>query len=271
MWASAKAAGYAPGRLLRGKGIVETVFSRAVNIRLDSGFCVSLVEDTPEQAPNRIIVPRGTLQGLSFRPNESATLGIRFLRYKDHTIQFTPSSPQEHRQVVPTYNTLKILRQALENGKGPCLTYLGLADGGFIDRHLAGLARALSSSLRASFDFIGLGYGYTPSGDDFLVGYTAVEQQLGMLDRGWHSSLVTRAFRTTTSLSATALYFAGLGQVQGYLANVLEHLTDLEHLPNSCTKLIEEVGTTSGSDLLFGVFIACTSCLFQQRRDEHHA
>ncbi|NLJ80134.1 MAG: hypothetical protein GX335_03805, partial [Firmicutes bacterium] len=74
MRVQAKGCGSAPGSFLAGLGRVETVFPAAVNIRTLNGFCLSVVDERADLAPNRIILPLGRLKKLPFRPGQTVEI-----------------------------------------------------------------------------------------------------------------------------------------------------------------------------------------------------
>ncbi|MDP3058928.1 MAG: DUF2877 domain-containing protein, partial [bacterium] len=164
-----------------------------------------------------------------------------------------PSLPER-----PTISDMSILtiENALYFGQGACRSYLGLPGGGILDEAVVKYTRALEGDLSLAYKLIGLGRGYTPAGDDVLTGFCATGARLGWLDMNWHQKLVVETSKTSTSLSATSLFFAGAGQVQGYLDRVFTAMDNQVALEDACLTLIREAGTTSGSDLLLGLVSA---------------
>lgn len=261
----AERCGSAPGVLLAGPGEVGTVFKRAVNIRMPSGMCLSVVDSCLDLAPNRIVLSEGIVDRLPIHPGDHVRVTGCKVYHSSFVIEFSPVQPIRQPIPPPSEQIARGISAALARGRGACLSYIGQTGGGALEQEIARLTQLLSGNQEAAWDLVGLGPGYTPAGDDVLVGYCALLSRLGWLDRSWHQDLVERVFVETTILSATALYFAGLGQVQEYLENVLISLDNPALLRNACGVLIEKVGSTSGSDMLLGVLAACRHYLQQGR------
>jgi len=260
----AERCGTAPGSLLAGSGYVDTIFGRAVNIRMSDGMCLSIVDSTLDMAPNRIIMPPDVLRKICFQPGDSVWVGGNVLYHNGTRIKFTPSAPADLTVITPSDSSVLQIKSVLSLGRGACRVFLGLEAGGLFEQKIVGLTRILAAGIQSGIDLIGLGPGYTPAGDDVLTGYCALARRLGLLDLEWHFSLVKKAFAESTILSATALYFAGRGQVQELLDNVLLALNNPQQLAFACLILINEVGTTSGSDMLLGVLAACLCMLTRE-------
>ncbi len=257
----AKECGSAPGIMLAGRGCVDTVFRQAVNIRMPGDMCLSLVDSKLDSAPNRIILQSGVLDRLSIHPGDEIQVLEDKLCHRDFTISYLPVQDLTKPISAPTLSTIAEIREVLSSGRGACLNYLGMDKGGILEQRVASLAQSLASDQSAGFALVGLGAGFTPAGDDVLTGYCILAYRLGWLDLAWHQQIVERAFTDSTILSATALYFAGRGKGQGYLENVLHALIAPIQLKSAGKTLIHEVGSTSGSDLLLGVLIACQHSL----------
>ncbi|MDP3058867.1 MAG: hypothetical protein Q8N36_05375, partial [bacterium] len=69
--------------MLIGHGRVETVFRRAVNILMDGGLCLSLVDSELDEAPNRIKLPQGYLQLLPVNPGDPIWVAQNSLMHRD--------------------------------------------------------------------------------------------------------------------------------------------------------------------------------------------
>lgn len=260
----AEICGTAPGSLMAGTGYVDTVFKRAVNIHMRNGMCLSVVDSALDVAPNRILLSPGVLEQLCFQPGDFVWVGENLLYYNCNVIQFSPSPSKKWKAVFPSESSVLQIKKILSLGRGACRVFLGFDEGTIYEQKVAGLIGTLATGKQSGTKLIGLGQGFTPAGDDVLTGYCALAKRIGWLDQEWHLRLVKKAFTESTILSATALYFAGRGQVQGLLDNVLQALTDQELLAHACLMLINEVGSTSGSDMLLGVLAACQYTLTRE-------
>lgn len=263
----AEGCGYAVGTILAGTGVVETVFAKSINLRLATGMCLSLVESRLGGGPNRIQLDQADLHSLTVQPGLPVRVTSSTVYIGDHAIGFQASEPIPFTRTAHNSETLEVLRRILMSGRGSCQVYLGLCSGGELESAVARYTTELEEDLQVGLKLIGLGSGFTPAGDDVLTGYIALASRMGWLNSWWYRELVERAFADSTSLSATSLYFAGLGQVEEYLDNVLREMASPAKLMEAGMALVKEVGSTSGSDMLMGVLSASRFYLKQQRGD----
>ena len=259
----AKRCGSAPGTLLAGPGAVDTIFEQAINIRMHGGMCLSLVDSGIDLAPNRIVLPEGMVSRLPVRPGDHVKVEGKTLYHREFSIKFAPGAPRKCCPSLPSENSVRVIMKSLALGRGACLCFFIQDAGDAIEQKVAGLALRLIKDNAAAAELVGLGHGFTPAGDDVLVGYLALAHGLGWLNESWHRHIVEKALRESTALSATAIYFAGLGYVQEYLENVLASLGQPLLLERACRVLIERVGKSSGSDMLLGVLVACCRYLYR--------
>lgn len=126
------------------------------------------------------------------------------------------------------------------------------------DVMLTQLARVLPEP-EAVRGLIGLGQGMTPSGDDILVGYMAVEHLLGIANTTGSVCSIVRneAWQRTTDFSASMLEAASDGFVAADLLSLLDSLgaRPTEPAQKAFDSYIHETGHFSGRDTVFG--IAC--------------
>ncbi|MGI6365522.1 MAG: DUF2877 domain-containing protein [Bacillota bacterium] len=257
LWA--ERCGCAPGTLLKGPGVVDTVFSRAINVRMPEGLCLSLVDAGLDSAPNRVILPPGAMERIRLHPGDIVEVREGRCFFQDTTIYFSPSNDEFSGTPLLVDTTIEVLQRTLSWGSGACLTFLGLDKGELITQKVALAARSLINNPQAGYNLIGLGFGFTPAGDDILTGYCALMRRLGVLNMEWCDNLIAKALAESTILSATSIYFACLGLVQELLDNVLVQLDNPAALETACRRVINGVGSTSGSDLLLGVLIGAHS------------
>jgi hypothetical protein len=130
---------------------------------------------------------------------------------------------------------------------GPNIWSRGL---GLLDRPLS---RAMTSE-RLVHNLIGLGYGLTPSGDDFLVGALAALDALKQTNM--HAALgraVSAAADRTSPLSASFLRAAAAGQVGENLYTMIAAL--LTGDADAALAAAARIGHTSGWDTLAGAVV----------------
>ncbi|MGL4388781.1 MAG: DUF2877 domain-containing protein [Brevinema sp.] len=100
---------------------------------------------------------------------------------------------------------------------------------------------------------VGLGLGFTPSGDDFLVGMFFVHHKLGQI-KGFKN--IDLPLHNTTEISGYMLQIAQ----EGFFDESLEILSKAIYQNNhvdmmSLLKDIFDIGSSSGGDILLGVLI----------------
>ncbi|MBI5673629.1 MAG: DUF2877 domain-containing protein [Nitrospirae bacterium] len=112
---------------------------------------------------------------------------------------------------------------------------------------------------------IGLGYGLTPSGDDFLVGYLAglwctvgvnLSRMQFLMALGSELSQVSQ---NTNEISCTYLRSASKGHVSESIAKLAQRLNQANNMNSirAATQAALQVGHTSGSDGVLGLLLGC--------------
>ncbi len=119
----------------------------------------------------------------------------------------------------------------------------------------------------AAREFVGLGAGLTPTGDDLLVGYLAGLWSTVRGDRErvqFVSNLgnaIIHQSHQTNDISRTFLEHASLGQVSSLLVNLIEAICsgdNSDRLLNSAETAMQ-VGHTSGMDTVTGLLVGLTA------------
>ena len=112
---------------------------------------------------------------------------------------------------------------------------------------------------------IGLGYGLTPSGDDFLVGYLAglwctaganLPRMQFLMALGSELSQVSQ---NTNEISCTYLRSAAKGHVSEPIAKLAQRLNQANNMSSirAATQAVLQVGHTSGADGVLGLLLGC--------------
>lgn len=112
---------------------------------------------------------------------------------------------------------------------------------------------------------IGLGYGLTPSGDDFLVGYmaglwcTAGANPSRIQFLTALGSELSEAATTTNQISCAYLRSAAKGHVSEAIAKLAQQLSQANQIGNvrAATQAALQVGHTSGADGVLGLLVGC--------------
>lgn len=117
------------------------------------------------------------------------------------------------------------------------------------------------SLVEAGRRLIGLGLGLTPSGDDFLVGFTAARLAQGRLAevRALRLGLARHAMQATNLISASYLRHGFRGRFTSHMRDLIRQLHTPGVTPAALQPAVERliaVGSTSGSDSLVGLLTA---------------
>lgn len=252
-------AGSGLATVLRGQGKVASTFCSVINIELEGHLCLSITNDRLDMAPNRIRLPEVVFQQLARGLDKRVMVSPLAVVHRTTSITWNHVSKQ--RPVTPF--AIKpwaesVIASVLEEASGlPGAFFLGAAAGSLTAKCLETIKEFVADPSSAA-KLVGLGFGFTPSGDDILVGFLALLNWAGLLPEHLCCAVMARARAGTNSLAFTSLYFAGYGLVQGYLHDVLCQLNgSRESLARAAVTLRDRVGSTSGGDLLLGVYIAC--------------
>jgi hypothetical protein len=125
------------------------------------------------------------------------------------------------------------------------------------DRQVQAIAEALG-------DFLGLGPGLTPSGDDLVSGYLLAahrwgEQLTPALDfAAVNKTILARARRATSDLSASLIACAARGQADERLVLALDGIVTGTPEADTCIAALAGWGSSSGFDALVGMALYLT-------------
>lgn len=247
---------------LYGEAKVLSVFDRVVNLETKDGWCVTLAPLSYATSPNRILLPAGTLAGLRLRPDEEVEVWPGVLRKGQGRYLLEHWPLRRLREHLPSAVAVESLRDALSrHGVGATQVVFGrgeelpIAEAAVAERS-KGLPRA-----EAAAGLLGLGSGYTPSGDDVLTGYLVASVIFtGTVPEGLRG-IGLEALRKTTPLSATMIRCAEAGLTTSSLERVLVAIAAAKPaMDQLVASYVERVGHSSGSDTLLGVYLALQAC-----------
>jgi hypothetical protein len=265
------------GDFLLGSAHVTARFETVANLETADGFCVT-VAGGHGAAPNRIIVEQAEFDALGLQPGVTARVGKHELLTPAVVCELEHVRLEPLALVTPSADAVLQLRRSLQtHGVGAAAAFFRAGGKGDEDRpspvvplpdsavakRAEGLPRPASAK-----ELIGLGSGYTPSGDDVLAGYLGA---YAVFTRGLPeelSGIAERARGRTTALSATTLRFAVDGLLEDALISVLKVLSvnaRSEEIDAAVQGFTETVGHSSGSDTLLGVYLALASILAPSR------
>ena len=259
-----------------GEGVVVSVHSSALNIRRPGGLLLAVVREPSQMTSLSCCAPALfqtiAVHGSSILPGETVELRRNSLRLDRLCLDLKKAKAWNgalHENDLRGFSVdrIPLIKEALlEVGKKEGL--LGLIGG---RSHLNPFALCATKRLGStSFEghdkprlkglsfLIGLGPGFTPSGDDFLTGVLAGERigrTLGRpfpaIDKG---DLLTSLHKTNDA-GKTLLWQALRGHFPCYLTDAVKGFTRAENL-RAIGKLVSRAvahGGTSGTDTLAGM------------------
>lgn len=256
---------------------VHSLFKHAVNFISEDDFLITVLEEKGGAISQAILInSRDLCRLLSFNITPGEIININSLiDFSDVEIIHTQIPEQTGELSINsiTYK-LKICEECLVKfGKlsGFAASLLG-KDNIYKKHVLKGLnylKRAYFSKNKnemasALCEFIGLGQGLTPSGDDFICGFITVFfycPSITGLDNNWTRDMglkVTEyAAKNTTLVSYNMLRACLNGEVSVHMQNLMKCILTVEDenlLPS--IEIILQLGSTSGSDMISGVLYA---------------
>ena len=132
-------------------------------------------------------------------------------------------------------------------------------------RHGPRLIPSALGGLRATAgDLAGLGGGYTPAGDDFLVGaiYALFSSTPPPIAQLVSAEIAAAAAPGTTSVSAAYLRAAAAGAAGPHWHRLIDSVVFCKNQERRlAVRLLAQVGHTSGADALAGFLLALRTCL----------
>lgn len=258
---------------------VHSIFARAVNLIVGEDRLLTLACHELGDAPDTVVVDAPPWKDSDFDPGAEVHLSAERIQIGANVeVRLQGAQPWQCR--LPSWAEdgalpRKHLPLALEHlrrcGRSfawiPALPSNALPDANAVvaaalRRRAQDLCDAVLSEDEARaqqriVELIGLGFGLTPSGDDFVLGWLAVMSLANGPCDGW-SSLGAQAVRSATSrthlISATALRHAAEGRVRQRLADFCEALLqgDESHVHAALDNVIR-IGASSGSDIALGM------------------
>ncbi|WP_419994951.1 DUF2877 domain-containing protein [Streptomyces boninensis] len=272
-----------------GRGRVESVFQRVINLLLPDGRLMSLAARDGDNAPWTLVVDIGHWPGSGVDAGQPVefTPGRVALPAASPALRIDLEAAKEWHTTLPTTladltaDELAVAARALyrvtrEHGSPGGM--LGPSEGAWpmesvvcaaLDEGRATLARAVRTGDPAGIRtgilaLLGLGPGLTPAGDDFLTGLAVLSaidgSRLGPYAQTLGDVLAEQPDRTT-HLSVTTLREALAGRVRAALADVLFALAatrgqDPAHAADTIQDPVRRAlahGHTSGTDTVSGL------------------
>lgn len=123
--------------------------------------------------------------------------------------------------------------------------------------------------LNAIYEFIGLGIGLTPSGDDFILGCLTTWKYLksGLYDICIDNRLIDKLKGRSTTVSYFMLENCIKGFVNEALLKLLTYKGEYDNIEIFLEDMLK-IGSTSGTDMLIGVIFAYQHELYKKKEEQ---
>lgn len=261
-------------------GKIEQIFNKAINVLIDNQL-FTLLSSQLDNAPNscrllnKNFAPLKINEGDDFHiSNGKISIGENYLIsfslcqiWPQPVICFTLKKTEtENYQLFLLKQTSRldlILSEAqgsLFNYQGDNLFYSASAEklNQLRCRLMSGLKNQQHQNLADIIrQFVGLGIGLTPSGDDYLVGLMAFLLLRNHPINGVYPDFyrgIIQGFDNTTAISAITLKKALAHEYRENMCQLIQSLVDMDETNIHLQFLnILNIGSSSGSDMLFGI------------------
>jgi hypothetical protein len=250
-----------------GEGEIVSVHPRALNIRCRDSLLMSVVQDTSQMTSLSLTVPQLFQNSDARHPSmrcgeavrvEQSSVIINGLCIDLRDAEVWNGMISSEGLEGFSLHKLTLLKQALlSEGREEGL--LGII--GSSVRSDPFLKKSLSVLNRVRFTGIGLGKGFTPSGDDFIAGVLLGEEIMGVLPSLGEEAYevdkeeVMGALSRTNDAGRTLLYLALRGHFPCYLTEAVKgaaRARSFEQIRKAVSAAVMQ-GETSGTDALAGL------------------
>ena len=289
-------------------GVVHSVFDHALNILLSDDYFLTVLSDKYLAVPFGISVSME--EGFSFKnwtePGETVWIDENGMRLKSGVFDFTSNQQSfifsSHLQPVTIHKfnpeVIALVQSWVKESSpknGFCdlydsLSFETLNEAAGVKDPVLFYAHGLLNKLKKSFldedtvkvaetfsEFVGLGSGLTPSGDDFILGFLAFFHFLKKAPfrsnfiREIRNKLMNSVPGRTSYISEVYLNYGLNGQFSEILTAFIQGLFtgDRKELMERTLRLIN-IGSTSGIDMIAGCLFAMHLSVFEMNLTKRH-
>lgn len=261
-------------------GKIEQVFNKAINIFINNQL-FTLLSSQLDNAPNSCRLLNKKLSTLNINHgNDVQIVNGKMSIGTDYCLSFSLCEVWQQPAIIFTYgyidrksyqsflsqqiNRLDLVlieaKESLFNYKGDNLFYLAAAEKlNQLRSHLVILLKnkQYRNSVEIIRQFIGLGIGLTPSGDDYLVGLMSFlllkNHPMNTAYSDFYQGII-QGIANTTPVSAITLEKALDHEYRENMCQLIRALVDADETNMHLQILnILNIGSSSGSDMLFGI------------------
>ncbi len=261
-------------------GKVEQVFNKAINISIDNSL-FTLLSSPLDNAPNSCRLLNKDFSLLDIKSGDSfylldkdIAIGECYLlsfslckQWQKPIIEFIPEKIEKKDYQLFLRNQLKTLDLILNSNESSLFNYQGdnvfyLSSSEKLKQLRLSLIKSLEKQEHQNLvsiinQFIGLGIGLTPSGDDYLVGLMAFLLLKNHPAYSFYPEFyqgITQSKERTTPISAITLEKALGHEYRENMHQLIQSLVDAKETEIYSQFLaILNIGSSSGSDMLFGI------------------
>lgn len=262
------------------RGFIHSVFSRVINISIGERL-ITVGTEFMEEAPDAVHVRnRSEFSGTEIENNGPVTIcdgkvwiGTDLLietkganRYQLEPFVFIPYDGEGfHKRIGEIENLVRIygyngeLYQAYFHQKNSSEVTAMFKERLSLIRQSAYM-KTMNGILAGLGGMAGLGFGLTPSGDDFIAGYLYVYYYCLPREREKYLALAEDCGKATNRISYTMIGQAAAGRARKSEQDLMRALirNDREKIRESTHKILQ-FGSSSGTDIILGMLTAMKS------------
>ena len=258
------------------KGKINSIFDHVINIETDQHLGFAITDQSVILAPYHIKLQNNKFNKIINHINESSNIIIKkdkiifdekVINYKSKKIYNGIIEKTYYKKEKLIENTEKVLKNFAKSGSldNTILNYQKIISkkvnkSNLLQKHFYTILKEIINGKKSVNDLLGLGIGLTPTGDDFIVGYlSAVESGLCKDKYHFIDVLTTKdIFNKTTRVSALHLKGVLEHRYNAKLVELYKNIDDSDIIYINNAKELIKIGSTSGVDMLSGIYFALT-------------
>ena len=258
------------------KGKINSIFDHVINIETDKNLGLAITDQSVILAPYHIRLQNNKFNKIKNYINKKSTIIIKknkiifddkVINYRNKQIYNGIIENNYYNKDILIKNTEQVLKNFAKRGSldNTILNYKKMITKNVtisnpLQKHFYTILKEIINGKKTANDLLGLGIGLTPTSDDFIVGYlSAVESGLCEDKYRFRDVLTTKGiFNKTTKVSALHLKGVLEYRYNAKLVELYKNIDDSGIIYINNAKDLIEIGSTSGVDMLSGIYFALT-------------
>jgi len=258
------------------KGKINSIFDHVINIETDKNLGLAITDQSVILAPYHIRLQNNKFNKIKNYINKKSTIIIKknkiifddkVINYRNKQIYNGIIENNYYNKDILIKNTEQVLKNFAKRGSldNTILNYKKMITKNVtisnpLQKHFYTILKEIINGKKTANDLLGLGIGLTPTSDDFIVGYlSAVESGLCEDKYRFRDVLTTKGiFNKTTKVSALHLKGVLEYRYNAKLVELYKNIDDSGIIYINNAKELIEIGSTSGVDMLSGIYFALT-------------